>query len=211
MRFAVRHFVLGLLISMFFAGSATAQYMKITTDNPADNTRMRPSGTTILTITLDTNHDKNNALQTCNSHTVANGCGAPATAQPLDMFGYTLTLKAVGGTVAWGTFTASDAAYTDSSPPISNSTEIEINQFRPTGTVTAPGLATLGTLPVTPATGAPGIQVQVGPGTLNPFGFGTGFATSCDGFFFPNFYVVGDPLDPCGTTSGLAGDWFDWD
>src|SRR5258705_1185381 len=104
MRFAVRHFVLGLLISMFFAGSATAQYMKITTDNPSDNTRMRPSGTTILTITLDTNHDKNNSLQTCNSHTAANGCGSAGTAQPLDMFGYTLALKAVGGTVTWGTF-----------------------------------------------------------------------------------------------------------
>src|SRR6185295_10612804 len=129
MRFAVRHFVLGLLISMCFAGTATAQYMKITTDNPTDNTRMRPSGTTILTITLDTNHDKNNALQTCNSHTSAS-CGAPATAQPLDMFGYTLALKAVGGTVTWGTFTPSDNTYSDTAPPLISTTEIEINQFK---------------------------------------------------------------------------------
>src|SRR6185295_5667162 len=110
-----------------------------------------------------------------------------------------------------GAFSASDAAYTDSSPQISSSTEVEVNQFRPTGTFTAPGLATLGTIPVTPLTGAPAIQLQIGPGALNPFGFGTGFATTCDGFFFPNFYVAGDPLDPCGATNGIAGDWFDWD
>ena len=57
MRFAARYFVFGLLVSMYFAGTASAQYMKITTDNPTDNTRMRATGTTILTITLDTNHD----------------------------------------------------------------------------------------------------------------------------------------------------------
>src|SRR5689334_18393221 len=122
MKLAVRHFVFGMLISMFFAGAASAQYMKITTDNPADNTRMRASGTTILTITLDTDHDKNNALQTCNSHTIANGCGSTATGQTLDMFSYTIALKAVGGTVTFGTFSAADAAFTDTSPQIQNST-----------------------------------------------------------------------------------------
>ncbi len=195
---------------LFLTSPSAAQYMRITTDNPTDNTRLRATGTTILTITLDTNHDKNAALQTCNSHTSAN-CSAPATAQPLDMFGYTLALKASGGTVTWGTFTASDAAYTNSSPQIQNDTEVEINQFRPTGTFTPPGPATIGTIPVTPVTGSPFIGLQIGPGTLNPFGFGTGFATECDGFFFTNFYVVGDPADPCGTLSGQAGDWFDWD
>src|SRR5882672_11649639 len=80
MRFAARCFVFGLLISMCFAGVASAQYMRLISDNPADPTKMRPTGTTILTITLDTNHDKNGTLQTCNSHTAAT-CGAPATSQ----------------------------------------------------------------------------------------------------------------------------------
>src|SRR5437773_273623 len=133
---------------------ASAQYIKILTDNPTDNTRLRASGTTILTITLDTNHDKNGSLQTCNSHSAAN-CGALATANPLDMFSYTLALKVVGGTVTWGTFSASDAAYTDTSPQIQSSTEVEINKSRPTGTFTAPGLASIGTLPVTLASGSP--------------------------------------------------------
>src|SRR5437762_9147819 len=142
MRFAARCFVFGLLISMCCAGSASAQYMRILTDNPTDNTKMRPSGTTILTITLDTNHDKNGTLQTCNSHTAVN-CGGTSTAQPLDMFSYTLAFKAAGGTVTWGTFSASDAAYTDTSPQIQSDTEVEINKARPVGSVTPPGLATL--------------------------------------------------------------------
>jgi hypothetical protein len=196
---------------LLLAGPAAAQYMKITTDNPTDNTRLRTSGTTILTITLDTDHDKNASLQSCNSHTSANGCGSNTTVAPLDMFSYTLALKATGGTVTWGTFTPSDAAYTDAAPLIFNSTEIEINKARPSGTISPAGLNSIGTLPVTPLTGSPSIGLQIGAGALNPFGFGTGFGTDCEGFFFPNTYVVGDPADPCGATNGIAGDWFDWD
>ncbi len=210
MRFSVRHLILGLLVFMCSAGSASAQYMKITTDNPTDNTKMRATGTTLLTITLDTNHDRNGATQTCNSHSEAN-CGAAGTPQTLDMFSYTLALHAIGGTVTWGTYTPADAAYTESSPLISSDTEIEINRARPTGTVTPAGLATLGSIPVTVLTGEPGIFPQIGASVLNPFGFGTGFGTPCDGFFFPNTYVLGDPADPCGDVTGVAGDWFDAD
>src|SRR5690242_16037887 len=159
-----------LLTTLFFVGAvlgvtsgANAQYMKITTDNPSDNTKMRPSGTTILTITLDTDHDRNASLQSCNSHTAANGCGSATDVLPLDMFSYTLALKATGGTVTWGTFTPSDAAYTDAAPLISNSTEIEINKARPSGTTSAPGLNSIGTLPVTPLSGNPSIGLQIGP------------------------------------------------
>src|SRR5690349_9318839 len=205
-----------LLTTLFFVGAvfgltsgANAQVMRITTDNPTDSSRLRASGTTILTITMDTNHDLNGSLQTCNSHTSVN-CGAPTTGQNLDMFSYTIALKAVGGTVTWGTFSAADANYTDTSPQIQNGTEVEINKTRPVGTFTPPGLSTLGTLPVTIASGSPSIGLQIGPGALNPYGFGNGFGTSCDAFFFGNTYVVGDPADPCGNVNGIAGDWFDW-
>src|SRR5437773_866704 len=191
------------------APGANAQWMRILTDNPTDNTKLRATGTTILTITLDTNHDRNGSLQSCNSHTSVN-CGSLTTAQPLDMFSYTLAFKAVGGTVTWGTFSASDANYTDTSPQIQSDTEVEINKSRPTGTFTPPGLATIGTLPVTIVTLSPRIDVQIGASTISPFGFGTAFGTECDGFFFPNTYVVGDPADPCGAANGIPGDWFDW-
>src|SRR5437016_6796172 len=192
------------------APGANAQWMGILTDNPTYNTKSRATGITILTITLDTNHDRNGSLQSCNSHTSGN-FGSLTTAQPLDMFSYTLAFKAVGGTVTWGTFSASDANYTDTSPQIQSDTEVEINKSRPTGTFTPPGLATIGTLPVTIVTLSPRIDVQIGASTINPFGFGTAFGTECDGFFFPNTYVVGDPADPCGTLNGIPGDWFDAD
>ncbi|HEY2923592.1 MAG TPA: Ig-like domain-containing protein, partial [Candidatus Eisenbacteria bacterium] len=210
MKFAVRLFVLGLMVSMYFATPAAAQYMRITTDNPGDNTRLRASGTTILTIMLDTNHDKDASLQSCNSHSVL--CGAPATAQPLEMFSYTLDLAAVGGTVQWGTFTAADAAYTPIGADLADDQSTEINRGRPAGTFTPPGLSTLGTLPVTILTGAPRVDVARGPISVNPAAFGSGFGTTCDGFQFLNTYVIGDPNDRCGTVSGLGpGDWFDAD
>ncbi len=195
--------ILFLVVAVLgMSSGANAQYMRILTDNPTDNTRLRATGTTILTISVDTNHDKNGTIQTCNSHQVAAGCPfAVGTAQPLDMFGYTIALKAVGGTVQFGTFTASDANYTNSSPQIQNDTEVEVNQFRPTGTFTPPGPATLGTIPVTPLTGTPAVNLKVGysqPTDLNPAGFGTGFATECDGTQNFNYYIVGDPNDPCG-------------
>jgi len=203
-------FALWLLGALLLGSApATAQYMRITTDNPADSGKLRATGTTILTITLDTIHDRDGTVQTCNSHTSRN-CGASTSSQPLNLFEYTIALKAAGGTVAWGTFTPNDAAYGELIPQMSNSTEVEINRSR-FANFDSPGLHTLGTLPVTPLTGNPEIQVQIGAGTLNAYGFGTGFGTSCDGYFFPNTYVVGDPADPCGRTNGIAGDWFDWD
>src|SRR5690349_10404901 len=207
----IRTFLSAALLLLGAAAPAAAQYLHMTTDNPANNTKLRSSGTTIVTITLDTNHDRNGTLQTCNSHTAAACPGASSTAQPLDMFSYTLALKVVGGTVSWGAFTPADANYTPVAVQIQNSTEVEINEGRPAGTFSAPGVNVLGTIPVTPASGAPDIQLQIGAGTLNPYGFGTGFGTSCDAFTFGNTYVVGDPSDPCGNVVGFAGDWFDWD
>jgi len=108
MKFAVRNLILSLLISMTFVGSASAQYMKLVSDNPTDNTKMRASGTTVLTFMLDSNHDRNGSVQTCNSHTAALGCGT-ATTNALDVGSFTLTLTAVGGTVTWGSFTTAGA------------------------------------------------------------------------------------------------------
>ncbi len=171
---------------------------------------MNTTGTTNVTITLDTNHDRDGSLQTCNSHSSA-FCGASTSPNPLDMFSYTLALRAVGGTVAWGNYVVADPNYFASSPVVNSDTEIEINMIRPSGTVTRAGLTTLGTIPVTPLSGTPRIDVQIGPSNINPFGFGTGFGTTCDGSAFANTYVLGNPSDPCGTTNGIAGDWFDWD
>jgi len=206
MKFAVRHFVLGLVVSLFFAGSASAQYLKITTDNPTDNTQMRVSGTTVLTISLNTNHDKDGSVQTCNSHTAAN-CGNAATANPLDIGSYTLSLTAVGGTVTWGAFSPANSAYADlnGGVPIVSTTQIEVDYGRASGFDT-PGLYTLGTISVTPTSGNPGVIFGRGAQAVNPFGFGTGFGTECDAFNSPNTYVLADPTNFCNT-----GDFVDAD
>jgi len=188
------------------AGPAAAQYLKITTDNPTDNTRMRATGTTILTLSLNTNHDRNGSLQTCNSHTAALGCGA-ATPSPLDIGSYTLTLSAVGGTVTWGAYSPANAAYADlnGGVPIMSNTQIEVDYGRASGFDT-PGLYTLGTIPVTPSSGVPSIDWGRGAQPVNPFGFGTGFGTECDANNFPNTYVLADPGNLCAT-----GDFADAD
>ena len=192
------------LLLLSVAGPASAQYMKITTDNPSDPTRLRSSGSTLLTITLDTNHDRDGSLQTCNSHTLAAGCGSPSSGQPLDLFSYTITLSAVGGTVSWGTFTAADPTYVVLGPDLASNTQTEFT--RASGTFTPAGLVTLGSIPVTVVSGAPAIQIAHGPQTLNPFGFGTGFGTTCDAFQYSNTYLLGDPAFVC-----VSGDWFDVD
>ena len=203
MKFAVRNLILSLLISMTFVGSASAQYMKLVSDNPTDNTKMRASGTTVLTFMLDSNHDRNGSVQTCNSHTAALGCGT-ATTNPLDVGSFTLTLTAVGGTVTWGAFTTAgattSATYADlnGGVPIQSSTQTEIDFGRASGFDT-PGLYTMGSIPVTPTSGNPGIVISFGPQPVNVSGFGTGFGTECDASNFPNTYVLGNPADLCGS------------
>ena len=191
---------------------ASAQYLRLSTDNPTDNTRMRATGTTLLTITLDTNHDKGSgpngsggALQTCNSHTAAL-CGNTTTANSLDLGSFTITLTATGGTVTWGSFSSANPAYVDLGSSPATSTQLEINFGRASG-FDVPGLYTLGTVPVTPSPGAnPAINFARGAQPINPFGFGTGFGTECDAFNFPNTYVLADPANFCNT-----GDFTDAD
>ena len=182
---------------------ASAQYLKLTTDNPTDNTRLRASGATLLTISLNTNHDKSGATQTCNSHTIA--CGNVGTANPLDIGAYTLTLSAVGGTVTWGAYSSANPAYVDVGSSPATNTQVEINFGRASGFDPA-GLYTLGTISVTPTSGSPSVIFARGAQPINPFGFGTGFGTECDGFNFPNTYVLAAPADVCNT-----GDFTDAD
>ena len=209
MKFALRILVFGAVLSMCCAGPSAAQYMKLLSDNPTDPTRLRSSGTTILTVTLDTNHDKDGSLQTCNSHSAALGCGQ-ALGQPLDMFSYSITLTAAGGTVTWGSYTTAGATtsgtYSNLGSGPATSTQIEIVYYRDGDGSDPPGLYTLGSIPVTIVSGSPRIEIARGRQPVNLFGFGTGFGSYCEANNFPNTYVLGDPGSLCDT-----GDWFDAD
>jgi len=204
---ALRRSALGALLFLCMASPAAGQYMKITTDNPTDNTRLRASGPTLLTLSLDSSHDRNGTQQTCGSHQAAL-CGGVATSENLDVFSYTIILNAVGGTVSWGTFTPADAAYGNGGAPTPTTTQVEINFSRSSG-VTPAGSFTIGTIPVTVASGTPSIAIARGANQpIDPSSFGTLFGTSCQAGILTGSYLLGDPADPCG--AGI-GDWFDAD
>ena len=195
-----------LLASLFltsllgFAAIGQAQYIYIDTngDGVHSSADQLNAGTTSLDLWLNTNHDRDGSLQSCNSHN-----GAPPSAAPLDLFSYTIVLQSAGGTVSWGTFTPADPAYTLDGTDLADAHDTEFSRSRPVGTVTPPGLVKLGTIQVTVGSGAP--HVFFGTSTpLDPFGFGTGFGTDCDGGAFPHTYVLASP----GT---VGGDWFDSD
>jgi PKD repeat protein len=193
------------------AGISHAQHMRITTDNPADDTRLKPSGTTLLTITLNTNHDRDGSLQTCNSHSAAS-CGAPASGNPLNLFSYQVYLSAASGTVSWGTFTPGTADFTALQPQVQDAHDVQFTFARPPGTSSQEGLNILGSIPVTVVSGSPSIAIARFPNIpLDPGSFGTSFGTNCDGSAIGNTYILGSSSDPCGALGGLPGDWFDAD
>ena len=208
MRHILRRIIWCACVLYMVPSGAQAQYMYLDVDGDGVNTSadvLNAQGATLVTVYLNTNHDKDGSLKTCNSHTAA--CGASTTTQALGMFSYTISLVAVGGTVQWGTFTPANAAYAANGTDPSDYTSIEVNRLRPAGTFTPPGLSILGSIPVTILSGTPRIDIAHSSITANPFGFGTGFGTSCDGFNLPHTYALGDPANPCGS----GGDWFDAD
>ena len=119
----------------------------------------------------------------------------------------------MGGTVTWGTFTPDSSAFATLQSQLQDSHDVEFTFSRqPAGSVSPPGLLSLGKIPVTITSGSPSITFPRYPNTpLDPNSFGTVFGTNCAGFAFGNTYVLGDPADPCGAISGVPGDWFDAD
>src|SRR4051812_11627969 len=109
------------LVALIILGSTAApargQYIKLQTDNPASNVRLKPAGTTLLTVILDTDHNRNGSLQSCNSMTASAACLSTPLGEPLDLFSYQFTLNAIGGTVQWGTFSPATSAYSQDFSP----------------------------------------------------------------------------------------------
>jgi len=178
-----------------FTAPAFAQYMYLDANgdginSPADTLAL--TAPTTLTIYLDSDHDRDGTLRTCNAHT-----GASTAGSALDFFSYTIVLTSSGGTVVWGTFTPDNSAYTPLGPDLADTLDTEFTRVRPAGSVTPAGLVKLGTISVAVVSGAP--RIDIGTSTAaDPFGFGTGFGTSCEGSEYRNTYVLGT-------------DWFDAD
>jgi len=74
MKTSIREFLLALVLLSSFTRSANAQYMYLDVNGDSLNTssdRLNGSGQTVLTILLNTNHDRDGSSQSCNSHSVA--------------------------------------------------------------------------------------------------------------------------------------------
>jgi hypothetical protein len=183
------------------ATPAFAQYMYLDANGDGVNTSadsLNAAGPTILTIYLDSGHDKSGSAQTCNSHTVS--CGATGTGAALNVGSYTILLAATGGgTVSWGTFTPADAAYTPFGGLKTTNHDASIDFARTFGTFTPAGLFAVGSIPVTILTGNPGIEIANHPIDADPNSSTTFFGTpNCFGFVLEfNSYLLGDPGVAC--------------
>ena len=187
---------------------ASAQYIYLDANGDGVNTSadsLHATGPTILTIFLDSSHDKSGSAQTCNSHTVS--CGAAASGTALDVSSYTILLAATGGTVSWGSFTPADPAYTPFGGVKTTDHDCSIDFQRTFGTVTPAGLFAIGSIPVTAVSGSPGIAIANHPIEADPNFPSTFFgAPHCDGFVLGfSSYLLGDPAVLC------SGDWYDAD
>jgi len=194
-----------LLVSCLWTARSGAQHMYLDTDGDGLSTSAdvtKASGITSITIWLDSNHDRNGILQTCNSHTGAKYSTTRSSA--LDVFSYTIFLKAVGGTVKWGSFLPADPAYESLGAPSPTETDIELNYFRTSG-VTPAGQFKVGTIQVSVLSGEPQIVISQGK-DINPYEFGTHFGCPCSGSILEHSYVAGDP-----SNARAPHDWSDTD
>ena len=106
--------------ALFRPPAANAQYMYLDTNGDGVHTDadvVNPSGPTTIAVWLDTQHDKDGTLQSCNSHTHAphNYEGTPPD-PGLDIFSYDVFLVVTDGTVTWGDF-RDHFGYDEMSPP----------------------------------------------------------------------------------------------
>src|SRR5258706_10826087 len=212
MRHAGCSLIIAASLILILPPSASSQYLYLDTNGDGIHStadKLSAVGPTLLTIYLDTNHDRDGSLQTCNSHSSA-FCGASTTADSLAMFSFQVVLHVIAGRVTWGTFNPDTSAYTALQPQLSDSTDLEISFGRPVGTFSPPGLSSLGRISVSVTSGLPRIEIARST-SLDPFSFGTGFGTTCTGSAYPSTYMLGALSDPCGSSTGSPGDWFDGD
>jgi len=191
---------LALMVALFVTAPARAQYMYLDTNGDGVHTDadvVNPSGPTHIDVWLDTNHDRDGSLQSCNSHTGApvNYDGPPPD-PGLDIFSYDIYLVVTHGTVIWGEF--EDKMGFDPLPNddlnTRNATAIHIARASNLGGEKPAGRYKLGSMTVSCSAGTPSIFFS--PMVNWDFScFGTHCSSTEE---FPHSYVYGV-------------DWFDAD
>ena len=188
-----------LCAALFRPPAANAQYIYLDTNGDGVHTDadiVNPSGTTTIAIWLDTGHDKDGTLQSCNSHTGApHSYGGTPPDPGLDIFSYDVYLVVTDGTVTWGDF-EDHMGFENFSPPDGRDpSKLHAAYFIPTGEFGRPaGLHKLGEITATVQFGTP----SIGFAPMTGWDF-TSFGTHCSASQdYPNSYVY-------------AVDWFDAD
>jgi len=159
--------LLCILATLVVASPAAAQYFYFDTNGDGVSTwadSLNGSGSTTVDVWLNTGQNRDGS---------PGFCGSPGLAT------YEFILQALGGTVTWGTYT-STLAGSGVLQDNSNASEHYIAAVtNPPGTTTPLGAYKLGTISVTPASGAPCLGVAASSG-LSPR-FRTSFGTGCAG------------------------------
>ncbi|HYQ89910.1 MAG TPA: PKD domain-containing protein [Candidatus Binatia bacterium] len=191
---------LALMAALLVTAPAWAQYMYLDTNGDGVHTGadvVNPVGSTQVDVWLDTNHDRDGSLQTCNSHTGApvDYVGPPAN-PGLDIFSYDIYLVVTHGTVSWGGFedTIGFKVLPNDEFNTRTDTQIHISRASELGGEKPAGRYKLGSLTVSCSAGTPSIFFSPMVG-WDFSSFGTHCSASEE---FPNTYVYGV-------------DWFDAD
>ncbi len=174
-----------VVIALLAGAPASAQYIYIDTNGDGMNTwadSLNSTGTTAVDIWIDTGSNRNG------TH---GNCSEPG------LVSFSMNLKAVGGTVNWGTFTSAIAS-ASGPPAVSNPTEyhIALGITDPASTNTPLALYKLGTLPVEIVSGTPCLDFATST-SMSPR-HSTSFGEGCHGPRWDH-------------TSRLGDDWNDKD
>lgn len=190
---------LALLAALFSPSACQAQYMYLDTNGDGIHTdadAVNPNGPTHVDVWLDTNHDRDGSLQTCNSHTGAPHTWSGSPPDPgLDIFSYDIFLTVTRGVVVWGGYDDSVGFHKlPNGDDVASGSQIHITRFADIGDERSAGRYKLGSMTLSVGAGTPSIQFAPMVG-WDFTSFGTDCAATQE---FSNSYVYGV-------------DWFDAD
>jgi len=172
-------------------------YMDVNGDALCTGAELLTSSTTTVDVYLDTNHDANGTLKTCEANS----------SQPLDIFGYDILFTTgrdgpYGGVVYTGWSNAM-SGFALLNPFTVAGEDAGVGYTAPLGTILPPGRYKLGTLQVA-VTGHPTLSFRgesTNPSIPSPV---TGFGSTCEATWYANTITLGtDFSDNCGTGGAL--------
>lgn len=168
-----------VLLAMWLAAPACAQYVFLDTDGDGSHTvtdLLAPTGTTMVHVYVTTNQNADGSPAACASN---DGI--------LSISGSSIVLQATNGTVTWGPVVNELPSFDLAIGTLSNESEVEFGFYG--GTSLQPGTYKVATIPVTIATGTPSIGF-LSQGTLDTSRL-TSFTSACSGVDLDNVIKLG--------------------